>query len=90
MTYYRRPIKVEALQYTGKNSKEIELMLGSSNRCHEFTVRSGEKLTKLIVSDHMGSNVVEVGEYVVLDNGLVKVYDENDFNKLYACNMVEG
>lgn len=80
MRYKRRYDEIEAIVYEG-DTNEIKGFLGNENGIRQDLWTFCKPITYLQTS--FGIVVLEKGDYVVKDSGLVIVYKEETFNKLF-------
>jgi hypothetical protein len=80
MKKYTRTIEVEAVQFNGKNAKEIIEWAGEENIEKSKIVKSFLIITHY---DDLSIEYVSNGDWVIKDGGTFKVLDPDAFDILY-------
>lgn len=80
---FRRREPVKVIKYTLKTEKKIlELLNGEWSHGGQIMVNNGEKYIRY--SDDYGFSYIDLGEYLVYDDGIVEHYSGEDLNCYYV------
>lgn len=90
----RRALKASAVQFTGKNGKEVVAFVNESEDCLESTGRNGGTYVQLKGRTPDGIELkanIRKGDYVVFDaDGGLYVYPVDEFARFYAIKGNRG
>lgn len=83
--YIRKPVKVEAIQWTGDNDREVGLFLEKNikkTHCQTFHVRY-DSHNKLNLIELGLPRVVQRGDFLVIEDNCLNALPELEFNAEY-------